>query len=226
MLRKETITAELEFIMDKLMQVDSLHEFRLVGGTALALQTGHRKSIDLDLFSEKRNDYDKIFKDLKSNFHTEINNFRYRKQGLSLTISGIKVDIFDWDRFLRPAISEGGWRLTHKDDIVPMKIDTFIDSTDLPARFEKKDFIDLACLLKEYTMEKMIELYFNKYPENLLNDRIILERCGKFDKAENTLMPVMLNGQTWEDTKKEISKGINDYFISKGINIDDALRNN
>jgi hypothetical protein len=222
MLRKETITPEVESVMNKLMQIDSLHKFRLVGGTALALQIGHRKSIDIDLFSENRNTYDKIFNDLKSSFHTAINSFRYAKQGISLTISGVKVDLFDWDHFLRPAIIEEGWRLAHKDDIVPMKIDTFIDSVDLPARFEKKDFIDLSCLMKEYSMEKMIDLYFNKYPENLLNDRIILERCGRFDRAENTLMPVMLNGQTWEDTKEVINNAIDVYMKNQGINIVDG----
>lgn len=41
-------------LIKKLMADQKLIDFRLVGGTALALQLGHRKSIDIDLFSERR----------------------------------------------------------------------------------------------------------------------------------------------------------------------------
>lgn len=51
MLRKETVDAGTLELLSMLMQDNRLNDFFLVGGTALALQLGHRKSIDLDLFS-------------------------------------------------------------------------------------------------------------------------------------------------------------------------------
>ena len=52
MLHKETIdTATLE-LLKRLMGDERLQDFVLVGGTSLALQMGHRISVDLDLFTE------------------------------------------------------------------------------------------------------------------------------------------------------------------------------
>ena len=54
MLRKETISTELLEVLKSLMEMPILKNHRLVGGTSLALQIGHRISIDIDLFSEKK----------------------------------------------------------------------------------------------------------------------------------------------------------------------------
>lgn len=48
MLHKETITPELLEVLQSLVSMDELAVFQLVGGTAIALQLGHRKSIDID----------------------------------------------------------------------------------------------------------------------------------------------------------------------------------
>jgi hypothetical protein len=51
-------------ILKKLMALPVLESYALVGGTALALQFGHRKSIDLDLFTTEKFDYNIIEKEL------------------------------------------------------------------------------------------------------------------------------------------------------------------
>ena len=48
----ETVSPTLQRILHQLMELKSLRGFRLVGGTSLALQRGHRRSIDIDLFTE------------------------------------------------------------------------------------------------------------------------------------------------------------------------------
>lgn len=50
MLHKEAVTRETFKLLENLMSDPNLREFSLVGGTALSLYLGHRKSIDLDLF--------------------------------------------------------------------------------------------------------------------------------------------------------------------------------
>ena len=51
MLRTETLERTTLELLKTIMQDEKLEYFNLVGGTALALYMGHRKSIDLDLFS-------------------------------------------------------------------------------------------------------------------------------------------------------------------------------
>jgi len=47
-----TFTNNLEAILNKLMDSPVLEQFRLVGGTSLSLQLGHRMSVDIDLFTD------------------------------------------------------------------------------------------------------------------------------------------------------------------------------
>ena len=51
-LHKETVSPNLLGILEKLMVSETLKDFCLVGGTALSLQRGHRRSIDIDLFTD------------------------------------------------------------------------------------------------------------------------------------------------------------------------------
>lgn len=50
------------------MSFSELDEFRLVGGTALALQVGHRRSVDIDFYCEKEFDYNHLKFLLQKNF--------------------------------------------------------------------------------------------------------------------------------------------------------------
>ena len=80
-LHYETVSPTLQRTLHQLMELESLRDFRLVGGTSLALQRGHRRSIDIDLFTDA--DYgtmplDAIFKDIESAFpiHRDIESLQ------------------------------------------------------------------------------------------------------------------------------------------------------
>lgn len=60
MLQTQTVEPGTFSLLKHLMDLPQLKDFSLVGGTALSLRYGHRKSIDLDLFSE--NNFKRIFK--------------------------------------------------------------------------------------------------------------------------------------------------------------------
>ena len=53
MLQTSTVERSTLQLLKKLMCDEKLSDFILAGGTNLALQIGHRKSIDLDLFTYK-----------------------------------------------------------------------------------------------------------------------------------------------------------------------------
>lgn len=69
MLHKETVEEGTLALIKRLMDDDALAQFYLVGGTALSLKIGHSKSIDIDLFTHKDFNAEKIGKHLESTYH-------------------------------------------------------------------------------------------------------------------------------------------------------------
>lgn len=53
MLHYETVSPHLLNVLKKIQQLPEVSAFRLVGGTSLSLQMGHRTSVDIDLFTDK-----------------------------------------------------------------------------------------------------------------------------------------------------------------------------
>ena len=218
MLRKETVSPPLLESLNVLMDMKTITTHRLVGGTALALQIGHRISVDIDLSSDEKNDYEEIQEALYEKLGNKFTKGRYMNssvsKGISVYLNNIKTDILDWKaKFIRPAIVVENIRMASKEDIIPMKFNTFLCSPEF-ARYEKKDYIDIANLMKEYSMEYMISLYNEKYPNELLSSRLMIEGLQLSEMADKKVMPKMLNNQTWADTKKQIEDSIA-VFIEK-----------
>jgi len=212
MLRKEAVSSPLLESLIVLMDMKTIRAHRLVGGTALALQLGHRVSIDIDLFSDGKTDYDAVQEELYERFG---NNFVKGRgisnsfsKGIAIYLNNIKTDILDWKtKFIRPFLLDEQIRIASKEDIIPMKFNTFLCSPEL-ARYEKKDFVDLANLMKEYSLEQMIQLYNEKYPNELMSSRLIIEGLQLCEMADKKVMPKMLNGETWDDIKRQIEESI------------------
>src|ERR1051325_291946 len=99
MLQKNAAPPELINALNALMALPSLSGHCLVGGTALALQIGHRISVDIDLFSFKKNLFADIIENelIKQFSKNNISEIKYFPHGISAIINGKKVDIFDWD---------------------------------------------------------------------------------------------------------------------------------
>ena len=108
MLHYETVSSDLLSILKKMQSLPELAAFRLVGGTSLALQIGHRISKDIDLFTDKSFVIPELQKTLSKTF----NSFEVlwsNKNGFVSNIDNIKVDFFDWHiPFLKDAIKEDG----------------------------------------------------------------------------------------------------------------------
>ncbi len=110
MLQTQTVVPELMELLKKIMSEKSFSNFNLVGGTALALQIGHRNSIDIDLFGnseinselfiEKLSDFGavKVAQSTKNILITKINdvkvdfvNYKYPLLSNSLHIENIRM---------------------------------------------------------------------------------------------------------------------------------------
>lgn len=195
------------------MGMESLHNFRVVGGTALALQLGHRETIDIDLFSYNDFQAEKICFELEEWFKPERPLKAMGGIMIRTSFNGVKVDIMDNRyKFIRDAVVEDGIRMAHLEEIAAMKIKTTCDP--FSGRKTQKDLADIATLLDQYSIKAMIGFFKEKYHTMApYVENVILELGRNWDVAEhNSKMPKMLNGMTFEKTKLKIEHSLKNYF--------------
>jgi hypothetical protein len=158
----------------KLCQDDKLQDFRLVGGTALALQFGHRSSIDIDLFSNKDFNAGVIHDHILRTYNQSTS--RNTTNSVMCSINNIKVDMiahrYHW---LKPPFQSEGLRMASPKDIAAMKIHAIYNAGN-----RQKDFVDLYYLLEKFPLNEMIQLYKQKYPDGFPN--IAIESVRSFDR--------------------------------------------
>jgi hypothetical protein len=183
------------------MDMPYLSTFCLVGGTSLSLQIGHRKSIDLDLFSEVKFDGDELLKNLGKDF-PQIEVLTKMEGTLLTRIQGIKVDILRFNYpTIRPVRIEGNLRLLTPEDIAPMKLDA------IAGRGKKKDFYDLYFLLEKMTLQEMLKLHFEKF--KLSTTFHIVKSLTYFEDAEEDDTPVLMNENlSWLQIKNRIVEAV------------------
>lgn len=157
MLHVETVNEEMLELIKRLSVDRQLSEFYLVGGTALSLQLGHRASVDVDLFTQKKFDSKEISGYLKGTYGAEVTGTM--DSATFGFIGSVKVDIVAHPhKWLASPIVEEGIRMASLDDIAAMKLNAIVHSGT-----RKKDFIDIYALLEHRTLNEMTEAYERKY---------------------------------------------------------------
>ena len=203
MLHYETIDAGTLELLKNLLSLNLFQQLRLVGGTSLALQIGHRKSIDLDLFGEIDVDVLEINNALAQIAQpTQLNN---SKNIHIYLINGIKVDIVNYTYpWLEDVIYKDCLRLASNFDVAAMKLSA------ITGRGSKKDFIDLYFLLKQQSLSQMLDLYLRKFNDGSLF--LVLKSLVYFDDADVEEMPNMLIPIKWKMVKATIVAAHGDYI--------------
>jgi hypothetical protein len=213
-LQYQTVKPILKSTLNWLMAVVIFNPFRLVGGTALSLQLGHRESVDVDLFTDMG--YGDI--DFKAIDKHLINSFDY-VDSLEAPVVGmgksyfigdsadacIKLDLYYTDAFIRPLIEIDNIRLASLDEIVAMKVDV----VSRVAR--KKDFWDLHELLDFYSIEQMVQLHKERYEYSHEREEII-GNFTNFENADNDFEPLCLKGKFWEIIKLDFVEAIDNLI--------------
>lgn len=200
MLQTRTVSRELLAILERLMQETAFKPFFLVGGTALALQIGHRESIDIDFFGDIEIDVDETQSILEQ--LGEFVQIKKSKNIFITQINGIKVDFVNYKYPLIDApIIEGVVRMASKKDIAAMKLNAIL------GRGSKKDFIDLYYLLSYFTINEMIGFYKEKYHDGIVFQMI--KSLSYFGDADLQETPKMFDKSfNWEKCKATILEKI------------------
>src|ERR1700761_8549949 len=123
MLREETVEPGTLGLLKKIVLLPELKQFRLVGGTALSLLLGHRKSIDLDLFTDQPLEKAILIPALEDAFGDIIVTNDRGKNIYQCIIQNVKVDFVSVrDAFLNPINIIDGIPLADVKDLVALKL--------------------------------------------------------------------------------------------------------
>jgi predicted nucleotidyltransferase component of viral defense system len=202
MLHYSAVDSSTLEILKRLLQIPLFGDLRLVGGTSLALQLGHRKSVDIDLFGLLEADDLSVSDALK-----EFNSVTIIQKSENITIyviEGIKVDIVNYKYpWLNPMMEVDGLRMAQIEDVAAMKLSA------ISGRGTKKDFIDIFFLLQQFKLGEMMEYYNKKYYDG--SEFLVLKSLTYFEDADLDQSPVMLKSIDWDQVKVSIINQVENY---------------
>jgi hypothetical protein len=206
MLYLNTVSAELVKLARAVMALPEISPFRMVGGTALALQIGHRNSVDIDLFSNEKVSKNLLAVALEKAFPNNV--FDVTSYNLVATIQGVKLEIFDdWHSpFRHEPIVQDGLRLASIKDIASFKLDAIIE------RREKKDYIDLYFLFNILGAANVLEEYKQSNP--FVSVKSILFALAEVSAARDnkSVMPNLVSEVNWQDVETLMLEAARNYF--------------
>ena len=184
MLHKEAIEQDTLELLIKLQQDDILKNFSLAGGTALALQIGHRTSDDLDLFTQQDFNTNQLLEYLESSYNFIL--YYSARNTLKGVIGNVNLDFIAHKYPLAGnSITAGVIRLLSIEDIAAMKLNVIAaDGT------RAKDFIDIYFILKRFNLSQILGFYSTKYTKR--NQFHILKSLSYFDDIDVTAWPKMI----------------------------------
>jgi len=204
MLQLRTIHPNTLGILKQIMALPIFAAHFLVGGTSLALQMGHRVSIDLDLFTHTPFDSTTLLQTLEEHF--QVQPLTVTDTIFIAVVNGVKVDcVFFRYQFAFPIIETEGVRIADTRDIAPMKLDA------VTKRGSKKDFIDMYYLFMLYPPTEILQWYENMFRHS--TSMHVIRSLTYFEDAEMTEMPILFdNSLTWENIKQSIIATVQQSF--------------
>jgi hypothetical protein len=185
--------------LEHLRHLSFLGDFYLAGGTALALQLGHRISTDLDWFTTNRRlvapEREQIRLALRApgQFHVAS-----EQDGMLFTqLFGTDVSfVHQPHALLEPTIDYQGVQLASPTDIGLMKI------AEINSRGTRRDFVDVYCLRETVTLDRLLELSTVKYSDRPSFLAIAIRALAYFEDAEQQPMPRLLWPVRWNDVRE------------------------
>lgn len=141
-------------------------DFYLVGGTALALQYGHRRSLDFDLFTTGTFENQAIIRKIRRNY--TINKIHVNESGqLTLIANGVKLTFYQYEY---PIVHNEKFEevITMPDDLSIAAMKAFA----LGQRSKWKDYVDLFFVFKKHSLQEVIDKAHEYFGEGEFNDKL------------------------------------------------------
>jgi len=181
----------------------------LAGGTALALQLGHRTSLDFDFYINDHFDSQELAGLIQEKV-SQTKLERVLKDTLLIEVDGVSCSFFYYPyKLLKKTIPFEGIRLAAVEDIAAMKM------IAISMRGKRRDFIDAYFLLKRFSLEEMIKFTLKKYPS--YQPLMVLKGLIFFNDAEDEDLArgikVIGNDFSWEKAKKKIFGEVQKYQL-------------
>ena len=203
MLQRKTIESNTLELLTEIMKRPYFHNLRLVGGTALALQIGHRKSIDLDFFGKLALTQEGIFENLNK---LQVSLIYKTPNIFSYSVNNVKVDFvnypYDW---IDQAIIIDDIIMASQKDIGAMKINA------ITGRGKRKDFYDLYYLLHHFSLPEIFSWFDQKYPDG--NRMLAYRSITYFEDAEAEEDPYLFEDISWEKVKDFIKERVKVFLM-------------
>jgi len=174
-------------------------KFYLCGGTALALQIGHRKSIDFDLATPEEIRPESILRALQAKGHFPEHTLTATADELTIIVQGVKLSFFSFPFPIRPTVdwARAGIRLADIASIGAMK------AYALGRRSKWKDYVDLYFLLRDYTPLAELILHAKELFRGAFNAKLFLEQLCYFDDVDMTEQVDFMKEAPHEKTIRE-----------------------
>lgn len=172
-------------------------EFYLAGGTALALQLGHRLSVDLDFFSQTQSDIPALMEPLRhalKGFSPILSDSSWGN--LVFLANNVRVGFYGYGYDLvKPLLKIENFSLASVEDIGLMKLDALL------SRASRKDFHDLYELRKRIELRELLKLAPQKYPDVRDFEAQVARHLAFFDRAEQESPVPLIEQVEWETVK-------------------------
>jgi len=208
-MHEETLSKNTRAVLEKLASL--VEPFYLAGGTALALELGHRISVDLDFFNQEAFSVPALVEELNKIGELKIED--QRDTSFNGVLDGVKISFFKYPYPLLFDTKEFlGVKLADERDISAMKIQA------VAGRGSKKDFVDLFVLLKKYSLGELFDFFHKKYENFDYNKLHILKSLVYFLDAEKEFEPIYIQPINWNEVKTTIKQKIDDYISQKSTN--------
>ncbi len=185
---------------------DFLNDFYLSGGTALALQLGHRESEDLDFFSKDFFNPSRL--QLKLEKYGKLNDLELSEGTLNTYLNGAKLQFLEYPYALvKNHFDWQGIKLSSIEDIACTKLHT------ISMRGSKKDFVDLFFILQSFSLDDLFKMLKRKYVISDFSQTHILKSLVYFEDANSQPMPRMHKLVSWDEIKETIIKKVKDLVL-------------
>ena len=208
MLFKTAVEPATLELLKSLQSKDYLKGFNLVGGTAMAFYIGHRKSIDIDLFSNFAFGTSQLIELIQQDYPLQLYNTSTNT--IRGSIENVNIDIIAhmYPYINEPAVIDGV-QILSLPDLIAMKLNAISVNGQ-----RSKDCVDIYFILEEnmFSVTDMLKFYQMKYSQH--GDMHILKSLIYFEDVDLSGWPVLLKKPLlrWSDVKKKIEKEVLRFF--------------